>query len=1054
MKRFFLMLCTIAITLSLQQLKAQEFTVHGTVTDGNEPLIGVSVRVDGTTTGVITDFEGKYSLTFPNKSSKLIFSYIGYVTLTEVIKGRTVINVVMKENVQALDEIVVVGYGTSTVKDLTSSVASVKTKNLDKAAAASIDDMLQGRVAGLNMSFNSAQPGAGLSINIRGSISPNGNNQPLYVIDGVPMTTNTANVAELSGGVMETEFGIDQSPLNTINPSDIESIDVLKDASAAAIYGSSSANGVILITTKRGKQGKPRIEYAGSYTMQVQKPYAHDLLNASEWMRQRNLWNKEQALYTANIYPYGTVDYNGDGIADAQDYNQFMAEQKDEFSSTDIAAIGKGTDWLDYVTRNGHIQEHNVSITGGNNETKYFMSYNYFEHEGLLRNSGMNRHTARINLDQQIGKRIKVGIGITYSDITNKTVGTGKGPIGQGHFNMLQAAYAFPPNFDDSIDPNTDSYVLSYDTKLANPAAYLTIEDKSNNSRIFMNPTVEVNILKDLVFKAVGGYDKQINKRKYYIPSYAGFYLAPKGLAQISERTNINKSIEGYFTYNATFHKVHRINAVLGFGAYSSTYETAYMQGVDFFTDSFGTDNIGINTNADKRYISTSRGEMSKYSQFIRLNYTYKDRYTFSFTGRNDGSSVFAAKKKWGFFPSVSAAWRISEESFMENTTNYLSNLKLRIGYGTSGNEPSRANALAIYSSGYNVLQGDGYHTGVQLTQLANDYLSWETNATLNVGLDFGFFNQRLTGNIDYFVRTAKDLIDYKTLPANNPVTKIISNIGSTQSKGIEFMLTSQNVQTKDVSWSTTFNISHALYKWIERNPELVLNAWEKTKGEMSAVYGWKTDGIFHNFEEINAYVNKQGEKIQPLAIPGNIKYVDINGDGVLDDKDMTKLGRTTPSIRAGLGNSISYKNFDLSFYFYGAFGHIKSRGDIGQTGSLTPSTPYNSYKTISDVWSTQNPDGIYPGIGTDATSAQQRSGSGSDFWYMKGNYVKLKNITLGYNVPQQWLKGSFINSLKLSVDAQNLWTITNYFGFDPELNGTNPYPQAYSFTFGLRAIF
>src|SRR5574344_2166509 len=390
------------------------------------------------------------------------------------------------------------------------------------------------------------------------------------------------------------------------------------------------------------------------------------------------------------------------------------------------------------------------------------------------------------------------------------------------------------------------------------------------------------------------------------------------------------------------------------------------MQGADFFTDSFGTDNIGINTNADKRYIASGKGETTKFSQFGRINYTYKDKYTLSFTGRNDGSSVFAAKKKWGFFPSISAAWRISEENFMKPASGYLSNLKLRIGYGTSGNEPTRANALAIYSSGYNLLQGDGYHTGVQITQLANDYLSWETNKTFNVGVDFGFFNQRITGNIDYFIRTAKDLLDYKTLPANNPVTSILSIIGSTQSKGIEFMLTSQNIQTKDFSWATTFNLSRTLYRWKERNPELVLNSWEKTNDEMSEVFGWKTDGIFHNYDEINAYVNSNGQKIQPLAIPGNIKYVDINGDGVLDDKDMTKLGRTIPSIRAGLGHTLTYKDFDLSFYFYGAFGNIKWRGDVGNAGQLTAATPYNTYNTIKDVWSTQNTNGKYPGIGTD----------------------------------------------------------------------------------------
>ena len=1053
-----LMLCSLNVF-------AQSITVTGKVTDAYGPIIGASVVLVGNTTvGSISDENGNYSIKVPSKSSVLEFSYVGYNSVQQTVGDRTVIDVLFKDSALSLDEVVFIGYGSTTVKDLTSAVSSVKTEDLDNNATASVDNMLLGRIAGLNMTSNSAQPGAAVDVNIRGSISPNGNNEPLYVIDGVPMTTNTSNISSTVGnGAASLATGLDQSPLATINPSDILSIDVLKDASAAAIYGSASANGVIIITTKRGQEGKARVTYSGSYTLQVQKPYYAELMDGKTFMEQQNFWVHEREAYNQNTYPYGNVDYNGDGVVDLKDYNDAYNSVSDYYTASEIANA-KNFDWLDYITDKAYITEHNVSLTGGTESTKYFASYNYFLNDGILKNSRLERNSIRMNLDQKIGKRITLGVNFNYTNnnTTNQSSGT-SAVIGAGTNSLVQNAYGFAPYVDDSFDSELGIYPHATDGQQNNPAGQLQITDKNRNQRIFINPTLKVDLAKGLVFNVVGGYDSQTSRRDYYIPTIAGNYLAPNGMATIAGMESTNKSIESYLNYNKNFGE-SRFDATVGVGAYGTTYRSYILQSANFWTDSFVTDNMAAGTDNDQRYTGSTRGEISKYSQFARLNYTYKDRYMFTVTGRRDGSSVFAANKKWGFFPSASFAWRISEESFMEGTKDWLSNLKFRVGYGSSGNEPKRANALSVYATkeltgagvemAYALMTDGGYLGGIQLSTVANPDLSWETNEMINVGLDFGFNKSRVTGSIDYFVRTAKDLLDYKSLPSDQPVSTVICNVGSTQAKGLEFEIHSLNVQKGDFSWSTDFNFSYTIYRWLTRNPELVLNSWESDTDEMSAVFGWETDGIFHSYEEINAYKNSKGELIQPNAVPGNIKYVDYNGDGVLDDADNHYLGRTTAPFRFGFNNVFSYKRFSAMIYFYGAAGHLASCP--GNRGSaMGGSSQHNTYTNgIDRIWSMQNQDGDWPGIGSDLTSSTQRTGGTSDFWYKKIWYAKLRNVQVSYQLPNKVSDALHLGSLAVSLDAQNLANITNYEGYDPEIRGNYPYPLCYSFTFGVKASF
>lgn len=1062
MRKLFFMLFLMCCSASLF---AQSITVKGTVSDAYGPLSGATIKVvEDPKNIVISVDDGSYVINVPSANSTLEFAFMGFDTVIEKVGVRTLIDVMLTESTNTLDDVIVIGYGSTTVKKLTSSISSVKAEDLDNSAVASVDNMLLGRVAGLNMLTNSAQPGASVSVNIRGSISPNGNNEPLYVIDGVPMTTNTANISSTTGnGAATLATGLDQSPLNTINPSDIVSIDILKDASAAAIYGSASANGVIIITTKRGQEGKSRVTYNGSYTVQVQKPYKESLMDSQTFMEQQNFWAHEREAYNNNTYPYGKLDYDGDGLVDINDYYAAFNSVSDQYSASEIASA-ETVDWLDFVTDNAFITEHNVSITGGSSTTKYFTSYNYYLNDGILKNSKMARNSVRVNLDQKIGERINIGINVNYTNINtaNQSSG-GSSVIGTGTASLISNASRFAPFGSTELDATLGYYPHATDEQQTNPAGQLQITDNNKNNRIFVNPTLSVDIMKGLVFKAVGGYDIQNSRRDYYIPTITGSYLAPYGMATVSGNEAINKSVEGYFSYNNGFGN-HRIDAVLGFGAYGSQIRTFVMQSANFWTDSFVTDNMAAGSDNDQRYTGSSRSEITKLSQFGRINYTFKDRYIFSVTGRRDGSSLFAANKKWGFFPSVSAAWRISDEPWMEGANEWLSNLKLRAGYGTSGNEPRSANSLAVYATGeitganvvvpYNVMTTGGYLGGIQLSTAANPDLSWETNETINVALDFGFIKSRITGSVDLFVRTAKDLLDYKTLPYDQPVTSVIANIGSTQAKGVEFEIHSTNVKTKNFSWSTDFNFSYTIYRWKERNPELVLNSWQSVDDEMSAILGWSTDGIFHSYDEINAYKNANGELLQPNAVPGNRKYIDYNGDGVLNDADNHFLGRSTAPFRFGFNNIFTYKSFSMMVYFYGAAGHsVNTPAQRG--GTLGGTTPHNTYANgVEHIWSMQNQDGDWPGIGTDLTSSQQRTGGSTDSFLEKIWYAKLRNVQLSYVLPSKVAKSLHMGSLAVSVDAQNLGAITNYVGYDPEMRGSFPYPICYSFTFGVKASF
>jgi TonB-linked SusC/RagA family outer membrane protein len=1022
---------------------AQQRVISGKVTDESGGVLpGVNILLKGTSLGTVSDQDGVYSLSIPENTSAsgvLVFSFIGYLSEEVTINQQTSINMQMMPDIQTLNEVVVVGYGTQDKKEITGAVSSVKTKDLPKVASTSIDNLLQGRAAGLNLSQRSAQPGGGLNINIRGSISPNGNNAPLYVIDGVPIQSNNAPEPAIRQNNLGYNGGVDRSPLNTLNPSDIESIDILKDASATAIYGAAAANGVILITTKKGKAGEVTTEYRGSYTVQTPKKY-YDMMNATDFMQQHERLAYDRYLYTNNLAPYGNDD---PGTKPA--YIPM-------FSESDIAGAGAGTDWLDMVMRNGSIQEHNVSLSGGNEKQKIFTSFNYYNNKAILENSDFLRYTGRMNVEQELGGRVKANLNMTFSQINSNNASSGSNNGGVEAYNMLQAAYAFSPTI--GVYDNNGNYTRSLEPQISNPASFFIIKDKSVTKRFFLAPSLEVKILDNLKANVVVGIDNQSSQRNFYLPKAAGRTNLQNGMANLNTARIGNYSGEGYLTYTRSFGQSDL--SVLAGGGYYKTFTDGFgLEAVDFFTDAFQDNNVGVASNRERNNLSSYRNERVKLSQYVRINYSFADKYLFTFNGRRDGQSYFAKNQKYGFFPGASLGWRISEEDFLKSS-QLVSDLKLRVGYGAVGNEILSGNALDLYSAGQAAyVFGNTQVSGVAQSQVANPNLTWETDVTANIGIDFGLWGGRLTGSLDVFRKTAKDLLDYFPLPSNNAVGRVAANVGKTRSDGIELDLRSNNISTSDFTWTTTFNISHYKNYWVERNTVVAMADYIGGNDRIREIYGWKTDGIIKSVEDIPTYM--------PNARVGNIKYVDVDGSGTLDSKDVVKLGSYDPKFNVGLGNTITYKNFDLNIFFYGFLGRQIFNNYAGLDDQWTkffdPNrvaiiNAQNSLVDTKNIWSASNPDGTLPGVASNPYAGANPS-SRDDFYLEDGSFVRLKNITLGYNFPAGMFGNSrFIKSGRIFLDLQNVAVFTRYKGYDPEFTQRNPYPQALSTTLGVNLSF
>ncbi len=1011
----------------------QGIKITGKVTSASsgESLPGVNVLEKGTMNGAVTDVNGNYTIPVTSTESILVFSYIGYNPEEVTVGNQTTINMTLVESIEALDEVVVVGYGTVRKIDLTGAVGSVKTKDIPSIATTSVDNMLQGRIAGMVMSLNSAQPGGRFNITLRGG------NNPLYVIDGVPITNN----GNIENGIINTNLGysggVDRDPLNTINPADIESIDVLKDASAAAIYGSAAADGVILITTKKGKAGKVSVEYRGSYTVQTPKEY-FDLLDSRNFMIQHNRFELDQFLLTYQNAPYGTKVNPAPTLF---------------FSQEAIDTTTTNTDWLDLLMRNGTINEHNISITSGNEVSKLFASFNYYGNDALLENSTFKRYSGRVNFEQQIIKKIKFSMNVTFSQVNANNASTGANSGGPEKYNMLQAAYVFSPTIP--VYDIYGKYSKTFDPKITNPEAFLIMNDMNKNSRFFAAPNLEYEIFKGLKLNVVGGIDKQTSFRNFYLPKAVENVQLPNGMAQLLNNKIDNYSSEAYLTYNRTFGS-QNITIVGGAGYYKSYNEGYGLQAVDFFTDAFSYHHVEVASDDIADLMNSYYYESTKISQFFRINYSLKEKYILSLVGRRDGSSIFAENKKWGFFPGISAAWRINEENFLKGL-NAISDLKLRAGFGTAGNEGSIGNnPWTLWSTPYPFLIGTTIYPGVALSQLANPNLTWETDENaIDIGIDLGLLKNRIQLVADYYIKNKKDLLSYNPLPSNAPVGRIADNIGEQRSKGFELTVTSKNL-VGQFQWSTDFTISTYDLNWVKRNPKVPLASYVKETDPVYAIYGWKTDGLITSETDTMGYASNMANRSQMKL--GNVKYVDVNGDGLLNAEDVVLLDDGIPDWSLGLNNTFRFNGFDLNIYMYGMLGRKAYNGYrtfLDPTAIADKIYPYNTITDIKDAWSGDNMDGIYPGL---SNTSNPFSGSNptstNDFWLMNANYLRIKNVTLGYTLPQKVLSALKLKTIRIYADFQNLYVFTKYKGIDPELSDVNPYPQALSTTFGVNVSF
>ncbi len=1046
----------ISVKTNTEKKDKKKLRSSGMVLDAHgEPVIGATVQVVGKkNSGTITDLTGKFSLDV-NDGDQLEISYVGFQTLR--VRPKENMNIKMEENQESLNEVVVVGYGTQRKRDLTGSIASLKGDDMKFDGVSSVSQALGGKAAGLYVRQNSAQPGGGIDILVRGAGSVNAGNDPLYIVDGFPI----AKLDQPDGGDKKMSPGT-QSILNFLNPNDIESIEVLKDASATSIYGARAANGVVIITTKRGKTGSAKVSYSYDFSYQKYSDI-YNLLSLKEWMQVRNDMALENYMWNNRVAPYGTKTM--EEVA-ANPYNGVKLSYP--YTDAQIAAAREGTDWLGLITRNGRINEHNVNLQGGSDKTQYMLSFNYFDQKGIVKNSGLTRYTLKTNIDQSFLKIFKAGLNLTMTRINNDN--TQLGAARYENSGIIRSAIQMSPEVK-AYDAETGTYPVNpLLAKQPNPYSLLTNTDQGRTNRLIGNVYIEARPLEELLLRGALGIDHAQIDRKTYQPRTTVNGNANGGVAYIYNTNNDQYLAEATATYHKTLADIHNVNFMVGASYEEFNNDISELGNNNFLTDAFLYNNIDAGTGTKITKSNATKNKMESY--FMRASYVLMDRYLFTGTMRADGASVFAKNNKWGYFPSVALGWLINEESFLKQT-KWLSNLKLRLSWGQTGNADIGTNAFASFAAENAYVNGDHKTViGVKKGKIANPDLKWETTTEWNLGLDFGFLRGRISGSVDLYQRIISDLLNYRLLNSYQELPKVMSNVGKTQGRGIEFMLNTRNIETKDFSWSTNFTFTKYKDRWKERTPD-----WKP------AVYEHVGDPIRPIYSRIADHVLQIGEAApaaQPDLLPGQIVIKDINGykrdssgnpvtdenghfvltgepDGKIDDADTKLIGTTDPGWLAGLNNVFRYKDFEFSFMFNGmfdrkiqdptmAFYGINSYGVAG--------SGLNGLKTNLERWTPTNPSSRYP-------SAFYNMGRGKyytsgDFFYQNAWFIRLQNVSLSYNLPKKLLsKVGFINSLRVHLSANNLFVITPYDGLDPETDAYEAaYPNARTFNFGLNISF
>ena len=991
--RLRMMVCLIGMLLPMCMF-AQQITVQGVVKDQTgETVIGASVMEKGTTNGTITGIDGDFSLNM-SPNGTLVVSFVGYKTQEVQVKGQKQLQVVLSEDAEMLDEVVVIGYGTMKKSDLTGAVSSIGNKDIKDSPVSNLGQAIQGKISGVQI-VDAGKPGDNVSIKIRGLGSIN-NCDPLVVIDGVP-----------------TDLG-----LSSLNMADVERLDVLKDASATAIYGSRGANGVVMITTKRGTEGKGKLAVSANYSFQ-NATNVPSLLNAAHYAELSN-----DMMVNSGRNP-----------------NPEWANPSE---------LGAGTDWVDELLRTGVMQNYTVSYSGGNEKSHYYVSGGFLDQSGIVKSVNYRRFTFQSNSDAQVLKWLKFSNNITFSADTKKS----------GSYNIgdaLKALPIYPVKNEDGSWSGPDGNSEWYGST-RNPIGPTELNKSQTDGYNFLaNLTAELTFTKWLKFKSTFGYDAKFWFIDNFTPKYN---WKPTPTEETSRYKSDNKSFtylwDNYFLFDHTFAEKHRVGLMAGMSAQWNTNDYLNAQ-----KNVFMFDNVHEMDNGEEMYaIGGNETEWVLLSYMARVNYSYEDRYLLTATIRRDGSSRFGKKHRWGTFPSVSVAWRASQEKWFPKN-DYINDLKVRAGYGVTGSQASVGNYsyLASYNTSvYPFGISSGNQTALVSSTLANPYIHWEEVAQTNIGFDASLFNSRVMFSFDAYLKETRDMLVKASIPITSgfeDTTTTYTNAGKVRNQGIEMSLHTINL-TGELGWETNLTATYNKNKIKDLNSDVpyyinqINNSYVTMLAKdypINVFYGYVTDGIFQNQSEVNTHA------VQPGAEPGDIRFRDLNNDGVINDSDRTVIGNPNPSWLFSMNNSLSYKGFELSVFLQGIAGNkIYNANNIDNTGMAAA---YNQTTDVLKRWQGEGTSNSMPRAVFGDPNQNTRV---SDRFVENGSYLRLKNITLSYTFPKQWLQKAQIENARLSLSCENVATITGYSGFDPEvgINGIdqNRYPISRTFSLGLNFNF
>jgi TonB-linked SusC/RagA family outer membrane protein len=1046
MKKLYLLL--ILLFMLFTGAYAQSITVKGIVTDlKGGPLVGVAVKVKDSKTGTLTNTSGAYTITVPNRQAILIFSYVSFVSEERVAASNT-INITLKDDVTTLNDVVIVGYGEQKKKMLSTSISSVSAKQIEDRLVATPGEALAGQVAGVNIAQVSGDPGSAPIIQVRGIGSISAGNSPLFVVDGYPLN-NADN-------------------FNQINPADIQSIDVLKDAAAAAIYGSRGGNGIIIVTTKKGIAGITKFNFTSSTGFQ-------------------NVAKQTDVLSRDEYIDYLTDAFKNGGKTIPATY-----------SDPDNQNTNANTNWQDQIFRTGMQGNYSLSASGGSNKFKFNITGSYYNQEGIIKATNFNRYTLRANIEAELSRKLTLSFNVAPSYTTNDQTATGGGlnnstingigtnPSGVG--GTVLSALLQPPTLPvrftngdySNIQAIQSSATQVFNGNPFNPLAVLDLyKDRTSVGRILSNLALNYEIIKGLKFKTSFGFEALQTNRKWYVPATLMSDNAPLAnlsnpligniRSRLTTGTNYNWVSENTLSYNKIISKDHNLSLLAGYSLQKNTYN----EGSQFGQNGTITNPIVEYPNASGVILGTvAYSDNSLVSAFGRANYSYKDRYLFSASIRSDGSSRFGSNNKYAVFPAFSAAWRVGEEQFLKDHP-YISELKVRASYGVTGNNNIGDYSWQSYAQQVNYIFGSNTGTqtfGFSPSAFENKDLTWETNKQLDFGLEIGLFKDRVYLTADVYRRITSDLLFAKDVPLiMGFATSILSNVGEVRNNGLELALKTSNLTGK-LKWTTDMNIAFARNKVLSLSDDGAFlgyqaafgydNAIRLVPGEsMSSFYGYRQIGVYKDAADVAA----SPKWTSGGSNPGDLKYEDVNFDGKIDAGDITNIGSPLPKFTYGITNRFNYQQFELSFLLQGVYGNKIFNASDRYVNTYNGS--FNVRSNAVNRWrSPESPgDGMTPRANTTILSSVQVASSRNIF---DGSFLRVRNVTLAYSLPTTFLKKIKLSNARVYITGENLYTFTDYFGYNPEVNvwygASQPrfgvdqgtYPVARTFSLGLNVGF